>query len=568
MQGFSFNFDGFFVELMGISSSLKSTMPYLSLTQSSFRQSLDDPAVLDTSFFDSEMFIEEAINMKRLYQQELSFNRSELLVTADDNSAMLTYCKYDFHIHNIFYIGGNMSKSMALHISSPTDCCYACYQTPPCLAWSFMNSPFHQCFLKGADIKSQGPQELKSSNSISGNFLENKGVVRRNQLPKVLVFHGTSCFYRNMTIGSTVKRSIDTFWIGRFMLERADFSKGMRQEEYGVLQCAAMMDEIWVPTDYMKTIFLRLLHDIGVRHPNIAVIPEAVDTTLFDPTKANRNRFRYSNYQKYEINITTTNSSTTCHSQNDTNEDIFEFLSIFKWEYRKGWDILLTAYWTAFNIDDPVVLRLRTYVPSFDKGNKNITARIESFARETFNKSLQELPPVVWDRNTLTSSSSSSSPTNQSSSDFLTRYDIRDLLASADAFVLPTRGEGWGLPISEAMAMALPVIVTNCTGPAAFVDEKNAYLIPVHSDSYDDKGFSVPDTAILVNMMRQVIADSKEILEISPGPGHGHGHTVTRSSLRGNKARQRMEEISPDFVVEKMASQIRALAAHRGWKNV
>lgn len=30
--------------------------------------------------------------------------------------------------------------------------------------------------------------------------------------------------------------------------------------------------------------------------------------------------------------------------------------------------------------------------------------------------------------------------------------------AAADAFVLPSRGEGWGRPHAEAMAMALPVI--------------------------------------------------------------------------------------------------------------
>ena len=67
-------------------------------------------------------------------------------------------------------------------------------------------------------------------------------------------------------------------------------------------------------------------------------------------------------------------------SDNNNNKDIssydskivckegmkFEFLSIFKWEYRKGWDLLLNAYWTAFKPSDNVVLRLRTYVPSFE----------------------------------------------------------------------------------------------------------------------------------------------------------------------------------------------------------
>ena len=39
--------------------------------------------------------------------------------------------------------------------------------------------------------------------------------------------------------------------------------------------------------------------------------------------------------------------------------------------------------------------------------------------------------------------------------------------AGADAFVLPTHGEGWGRPAVEAMAMALPSVVTNWSGTCA-----------------------------------------------------------------------------------------------------
>lgn len=35
------------------------------------------------------------------------------------------------------------------------------------------------------------------------------------------------------------------------------------------------------------------------------------------------------------------------------------------------------------------------------------------------------------------------------------------LYAAADAFVLPSRGEGWGRPHVEAMSMGLPIIATN-----------------------------------------------------------------------------------------------------------
>ena len=55
------------------------------------------------------------------------------------------------------------------------------------------------------------------------------------------------------------------------------------------------------------------------------------------------------------------------------------------------------------------------------------------------------------------------------------RAALRNLYAAADAFVLPTRGEGWGLPIAEAMAMALPVIATNWSGPTALLSTHNSY---------------------------------------------------------------------------------------------
>jgi hypothetical protein len=38
------------------------------------------------------------------------------------------------------------------------------------------------------------------------------------------------------------------------------------------------------------------------------------------------------------------------------------------------------------------------------------------------------------------------------------------LIRSCHAFVLPTRGEGWGLPILEAMACELPCIITDYSG--------------------------------------------------------------------------------------------------------
>jgi glycosyltransferase involved in cell wall biosynthesis len=42
--------------------------------------------------------------------------------------------------------------------------------------------------------------------------------------------------------------------------------------------------------------------------------------------------------------------------------------------------------------------------------------------------------------------------------------DFPRFYKAGDAVVLPTRGEGWGRPQVEAMAMGLPVISTNWSG--------------------------------------------------------------------------------------------------------
>jgi glycosyltransferase involved in cell wall biosynthesis len=49
----------------------------------------------------------------------------------------------------------------------------------------------------------------------------------------------------------------------------------------------------------------------------------------------------------------------------------------------------------------------------------------------------------------------------------------------AHCFVLTTRAEAWGLPVSEAMSCGVPPIVTNNSGPTAFVHEGVGYPVRV-----------------------------------------------------------------------------------------
>jgi 1,2-diacylglycerol 3-alpha-glucosyltransferase len=63
---------------------------------------------------------------------------------------------------------------------------------------------------------------------------------------------------------------------------------------------------------------------------------------------------------------------------------------------------------------------------------------------------------------------------------FLHREDIAGLYALADALILPTHTDPWGLVVNEAMACGLPIIVTNVAGCSADLVEDgwNGFVVP------------------------------------------------------------------------------------------
>jgi len=58
-----------------------------------------------------------------------------------------------------------------------------------------------------------------------------------------------------------------------------------------------------------------------------------------------------------------------------------------------------------------------------------------------------------------------------------TQEEMLGYYKESDCFVLPSRGEGFGLPVLEAMATGMPCIFSNHTGLAEMADEKYNYPI-------------------------------------------------------------------------------------------
>lgn len=60
--------------------------------------------------------------------------------------------------------------------------------------------------------------------------------------------------------------------------------------------------------------------------------------------------------------------------------------------------------------------------------------------------------------------------------------DMANLYQQADVFVLPSKGEGWGLPLIEAAASGLPIITTMYSGQTEFLQHITSSVLPVEYD--------------------------------------------------------------------------------------
>jgi glycosyltransferase involved in cell wall biosynthesis len=66
------------------------------------------------------------------------------------------------------------------------------------------------------------------------------------------------------------------------------------------------------------------------------------------------------------------------------------------------------------------------------------------------------------------------------------------LYASADAFLLTSKGEGLGMPVIEAMSVGVPVVATNCTAIRDHLKDGRGYLIDATNEDHLDYDYRDP----------------------------------------------------------------------------
>lgn len=228
-------------------------------------------------------------------------------------------------------------------------------------------------------------------------------------------------------------------------------------------------DEIWVPSTFNRRSFA----DAGVRAP-LVVVPEGVDTSLFRPGRAP---------------LSLPGGRTV-------------FLSMFEWSHRKAPDVLLRAWAEAFSPADDVTLVLRCYPRNRFGHSEDSTEAVDrliedELARQGLTRA--DVAPIVVLGQRLSPGA------------------IPALYAAASCYVSPARGEGWGRPLMEAMAMGLPVITTRWGAPLDFLSDGNAFLVDVHGlepvdermdvPAYRGQRWAAPDAAHLAEILATVAAE-------------------------------------------------------------
>jgi hypothetical protein len=128
----------------------------------------------------------------------------------------------------------------------------------------------------------------------------------------------------------------------------------------------------------------------------------------------------------------------------------FRFLHVSSCFPRKGIDALLDAYGQTFTDEDDVSLIIKT----FANPHNDIYSLLSDRRSRAPN-----YPHVLIIEGDLSDS------------------DLKALYQQCHALVAPSRAEGFGLPLAEAMLSGLPVITTAWSGQLDFCNEQTAWLV-------------------------------------------------------------------------------------------
>jgi glycosyltransferase involved in cell wall biosynthesis len=218
----------------------------------------------------------------------------------------------------------------------------------------------------------------------------------------------------------------------------------------------------------------------------------------------------------------------------------FRLLHISSAFPRKGVDVLLEAYFAEFSNADDISLILKT----FPNPHNQVGRHLERLLAEH-----PDPPDVRWiDRD-------------------LETEEVGALYNLASCYVHPARGEGFGLPVAEAMAAGVPVIATSYSGLAEFVSDETAITIPYHVEpatshvATPGSEWAEPDGDALRGLLRQSF-ESPHSIEIAQRVETAQALIADRFTWRATAQRW------SDFVAElEESAQVPRVAMVSTWNS-
>lgn len=243
--------------------------------------------------------------------------------------------------------------------------------------------------------------------------------------------------------------------------------------EFGVIpeswtiQLNAQLDRIWVPSQFVAQSFVIS----GVRPELLSVIPNGVDTAVLRP-------------EGDALTLKTAKSN--------------RFLFVGGMLERKGLDILLDAYSLAFTAADDVCLVIKGFGSDSHYAMHPFQTRIQAL------QTTPDAPEILY------------------LEDDLSAEQMAELFRACQAYVHPYRGEGFGMPILEAMACGLPVLIPNAGPAPEFCPLDAGWQVPTRirfEGSRDVQGMGLSrgypyytevDITALAETLRAVLNDPQE----------------------------------------------------------
>jgi glycosyltransferase involved in cell wall biosynthesis len=221
------------------------------------------------------------------------------------------------------------------------------------------------------------------------------------------------------------------------------------------------VDEVWVHSRHVREAYLAA----GLPEERVRVIPLGVDPGRFRPDAA---------------------------AADLPGAGTFRFLFVGGAIWRKGIDLLLEAFTREFKPDEPVTLL------------------IKGMGDDTFYRGLTANALIAQHR-------TSGARIDVIGRDF-SDAELPGLYTACDCLAHPYRAEGFALPVAEAMACGLPVIVTDGGACRDYCDDATAILVPARRVAMPparaaslrtiaEPWVYEPDFDALQAAMRKVVAD-------------------------------------------------------------